>query len=179
VKGYRKGGEFHCLKHLETKTAPFNIERFYSDCIVSRLNTIHDRRLAEELGGFDNELEWGMEWDLWLLYCRHNTPQFVDEFTSEHRRTTVNMINQNVADKVFHTEKLLKPFFLSGYGLAVIALSALKTGQPELLKMCMPVLCEPSVLIGSEYIEKLRLEIDDNNVEFEDMLQKLIKHSFV
>jgi len=176
VKGYRRDCEFYGLKQLGTQTAPFDLERFYSGCMVSRLNAMHDRRLAEELGGFDAELEWGMEWDLWLLYCRHNTPQFVDEFTAEHRRTTVNMIEQNVSDEAFHTG-ILKPFFLSGYGLAVIALSAFENRQPELLKMCMPVLDEPSVIIGREYIERLIIQLDKKNAEFELMLQKLLNHN--
>jgi len=129
VNGYRKDGKFYALTRTEHKGSPFDLKKLYANPIFGRLNVMHNRSMTEKLGGFDEELQWCIDWDLWLLYCRKTSPLFIDKFTSEHRRTTINIGIRNVAEEEFYTKKLMRPFFLSGYGSAIIAAAALVNGQ--------------------------------------------------
>ena len=127
VRGRRCNGGFEAIQVFGSSTQPFSTEELHQRCIISVLNVIHSRELISQIGGFNEELPWSMDWDMWVRMAQHAVPIFIDDYTGEYRITTDNMTVRRTFVGEFVMD-LLSNYYQSSFarGIFLAAASRLK-----------------------------------------------------
>ncbi len=159
VKGYYLDGKFYPVKNIGSYGKAFNIEALYQNSFISRISVMHHRSLLEEIATFNKDILWGMDWYLWLLFSRNTEPLYLDIHTSELRTTSINMSIKSLSEKEFFL-KLLRTFFLSGYGLSGIAASAAANSLPLSVEKCLWPFKFPLLKVKESFFNRLLLGLD-------------------
>ncbi|MBQ0031353.1 MAG: glycosyltransferase [bacterium] len=76
--------KFRTMKGLDEKGEPFDWGRLLVRNTIDLGVFVHDRRLYEELGGFDESFRRLVDWELILRYTRRNAPVFVDRVLMDY-----------------------------------------------------------------------------------------------
>lgn len=117
--GYRDGsGEFNPIKYTGTYSLPYSKSNLVNrrNLGISVLNVLHKRSLAWQVGFFNTEIPWSMDWDLWMRMSDIHEPYFINKWTAEYRKTFDNMTTSQWYRGVFYMYSLLIPYFSTAYG---------------------------------------------------------------
>ena len=77
--------EFEEKKRKIRYRQPFNRSYLYYNNYIPIQTVMFDRSLYEELGGFDESLDFLEDWDLWVRYSTKTDFKFIDRITSLYR----------------------------------------------------------------------------------------------
>ncbi|PKK89716.1 MAG: hypothetical protein CVV64_12995 [Candidatus Wallbacteria bacterium HGW-Wallbacteria-1] len=125
TKSYRVHGafvddEFVELSRNEHDYLPFDREKTHTRNLLSVLNAAHHRNLSSRIGGFNEGLEIGMDWDFWArasFVCNFSQ---IDAWTGEYRIYGGNMTQSWKKWGLFHLSHFMVDWFRSGRGLTII-----------------------------------------------------------
>jgi len=116
--------KFVPVKESKTNTSPYSKTTLATQLGISILNVLHKRSLINKAGFLNENLPWSMDWDYWMSMSDVTEPYFVDEWTSEYRKTLDNMTTLKYYQAVFYMQHLLKPYFCTAYGALTLYKSA-------------------------------------------------------
>lgn len=82
--------KFMTIEGREEKGQAFDWDRLLVRNTIDLGVFVHDRRLYEELGGFDESFRRLVDWELILRYTRHHAPVFVDRVLMDYNNSRLH-----------------------------------------------------------------------------------------
>ncbi len=82
---------------------PFSFKRLFQECIVSN-NSLFASNIIKQVGGYDNHLRYGEDYDLWLrmaeLACMYHIPEALYSYRLTGENVTTTTSSENFAKHV-------------------------------------------------------------------------------
>jgi glycosyltransferase involved in cell wall biosynthesis len=188
MHGYRdEKGSFIPVKEGRTHTLPYSKFTLATRLGISVINVLHKRVLINQIGLFNTELPWSMDWDFWMRMSDIHEPYFIDKWTSEYRKTLDNMTTSQLYKGNFYMHSLLAPYFSTAYGALTLYRAAylLKKDEKEVWSYRLSeFFISQNEVLDTIFKTKgllfdvgfLRKAIFDNNFRREYSIVKLVIH---
>jgi len=154
VNGRYEKDSFLKEEELGTYTKPFSTKRLHEECIISTLNVMHTRAALAQTGGFNEQLPWSMDWDMWVKFSEKFDIDFLDEFTGEYRVSGSSMTAKNTYKIMFYMG-VLKKYYMSGSGLSTLLCSAYYNKDIESLTKYKKKFETKKLFLSKENVKKL------------------------
>lgn len=178
IKGRYEGQEFIREREGGTHSEAYSKEKLHNGCIISTLNVMHKRAALAQIGGFNEQLPWSMDWDLWVRFSEVFNIKFLDEFTGEYRETGQNMTVRKAYKGMFY-KNILSNFYTSNNGLSILTHAAYTNKDERTLEKYQEKLLKNLQILSREQFKKLLiLNISRKEELYSPLVSRLIEHDY-
>jgi len=141
----KEGRSWRVARRDVVNREPFDRKRLLRSNRLAVLNVMHRRELVDEIGGFNEALDAGMDWEMWIRMSASHEFHRIDRMTSEYRvrsnasQMTAHVLKMRASDNTVAFLHRLLPLTsrmpeIPGYSFALKFFGRLAKKYPETIK---------------------------------------------